>query len=252
MITTRLLKSSVRSFMLPLIAAGLGVAGSIAGSIIDGDERKSANESNQALQREFAQNGIRWKVADAKAAGVHPLYALGAQTHMASPSFVGSDVGRDVARMGQDISRAVSATQSEEERTLSRLTLERAGLENELLRSRIARENSAQVGPGVPIGHVIPQPLKPTFTDSNPGVTVGEVPDVTYGRTAGGTLVPLPSSNTKELIEDNIFQEAMHFFRNNILPPTLYPPLDQTKGEDVTWIPGFGWVPGRKFKYSGR
>lgn len=30
-----------------------------------------------AIQREFAQQGIRWKVEDAKAAGLHPLYALG-------------------------------------------------------------------------------------------------------------------------------------------------------------------------------
>lgn len=32
--------------------------------------------TNAALQREFAQNGIRWRVEDAKAAGLHPMYAL--------------------------------------------------------------------------------------------------------------------------------------------------------------------------------
>lgn len=37
--------------------------------------REQAN-SNAALQREFAQNGIRWRVEDAKAAGLHPMYAL--------------------------------------------------------------------------------------------------------------------------------------------------------------------------------
>src|SRR5690554_6285377 len=44
---------------------------------------ESANEANIALQREslefqrqMAQHGIQWKVADAANAGLHPLYAL--------------------------------------------------------------------------------------------------------------------------------------------------------------------------------
>lgn len=32
--------------------------------------------SNVALQREFAQHGVRWRVEDAKEAGLHPMYAL--------------------------------------------------------------------------------------------------------------------------------------------------------------------------------
>jgi hypothetical protein len=42
---------------------------------------RKANEANIALQREFAQKSIQWKTADAKAAGLHPLAALGAQTN---------------------------------------------------------------------------------------------------------------------------------------------------------------------------
>lgn len=34
---------------------------------------------NRALQKEFAQNSIQWKVNDAKQAGLHPLAAIGAQ-----------------------------------------------------------------------------------------------------------------------------------------------------------------------------
>jgi len=37
---------------------------------------REQGERNAALQREFAQHGIRWRVEDAKAAGLHPLYAL--------------------------------------------------------------------------------------------------------------------------------------------------------------------------------
>lgn len=37
----------------------------------------STSELDYARQKEFAQNSIQWRVADAKAAGLHPLYALG-------------------------------------------------------------------------------------------------------------------------------------------------------------------------------
>jgi len=77
-----------------------------------------ANESNADLQRSFAQQGIQWRVNDAKAAGLHPLYALGANISGASPSFtVGA--GPDYSSMGQNISRAVdAATSAEEDRAL--------------------------------------------------------------------------------------------------------------------------------------
>jgi hypothetical protein len=41
---------------------------------------KAANLANIKYQREFAQHGIRWKVQDAIAAGIHPYYAMGAPT----------------------------------------------------------------------------------------------------------------------------------------------------------------------------
>lgn len=58
-----------------------------------------ANKQNLALQKDFANNSIQWKVADARKAGIHPLYALGASTNM--PTFKISGQGdnlRDMAR----------------------------------------------------------------------------------------------------------------------------------------------------------
>lgn len=86
---------------------------SFAGPIIGGfmadkaaDERQEANlahqaemnAANAALQREFAQKGIRWKVKDARKAGLHPLAVLGSQTIAAQPSYVAADPGE--ARTG--------------------------------------------------------------------------------------------------------------------------------------------------------
>lgn len=52
---------------------------------------ESAAEKNAKEQRRFARNGITWKVKDAKRAGVHPLFALGAQTASFTPSYQSPD-----------------------------------------------------------------------------------------------------------------------------------------------------------------
>lgn len=83
-----------------------------------------ANEAreNRKAQEEFAKFGIRWRVEDAKAAGLHPLYALGAQTPSFSPVY--SNVGEQVSDMGQNISRAVAAQSNPAEKEVQRLQLE--------------------------------------------------------------------------------------------------------------------------------
>ncbi|WNK13800.1 MAG: DNA pilot protein [Microvirus sp.] len=105
------------------------------------------------MQKDFAQHGIAWKVRDAKAAGVHPLYALGANTMSFSPVGVGG-AGNNIADMGADIARAVDAGASQPERNarLSQLTTDRVSLENDLLRLQILEANKQVAGspPAVP------------------------------------------------------------------------------------------------------
>lgn len=55
-------------------------------------------KKNANLQRQFAKMGIRWRVADAKAAGLHPLAALGSSGASGSPITVGMpDSGQGVS-----------------------------------------------------------------------------------------------------------------------------------------------------------
>lgn len=81
-------------------------------------------------QKEFAQMGIQWKVADAKAAGLHPLYALGAMPSnyspamMQSPSEPSSGIGESMADAGQSISRAMMATQTNQEKQMQQMALD--------------------------------------------------------------------------------------------------------------------------------
>ena len=56
------------SFLGGLVSGGLGLIGGILGN----RAAKDMAEDNVAYQREFAQNGIRWRAEDARAAGLHP------------------------------------------------------------------------------------------------------------------------------------------------------------------------------------
>lgn len=123
-----------------IISAGANILGGLFGQ----QKRDEGKEREIALQREFAQNGVRWRVEDAQRAGIHPLAALGATGASYSPVGVGdNDFAAVGASVGQDISRAVDSTRTAGEKQgvlgvkMAELSLERASLENELLRAQI-------------------------------------------------------------------------------------------------------------------
>lgn len=117
---------------------------SLVGGLFGNAQKQQGQEREIELQKEFAQQGLRWKVADAKAAGIHPLAALGATGASYSPVGLGdNDLSAVGSAVGQDISRAVDATRTQPERMgavgakMEALGLERASLENDLLRAQI-------------------------------------------------------------------------------------------------------------------
>lgn len=133
------------------IASGIG---SIIGSNNSAASAEAINQANYEHQKEFAQNGIRWKVADAKAAGLHPLAALGAQTSGYTPSAVVGDAPdfsflRDI---GQDVGRAIDAKSTAAERAANKakidqgtdLELEGKALDNDYKRALIRGETQDQ------------------------------------------------------------------------------------------------------------
>jgi len=91
--------------------------GSLIGLGVNADQ----GSKNRYLQKEFAQKGIQWKVQDAKAAGIHPLYALGAQTHSFTPVGVG-DAASTLGDVGQNIDRAINAASTDAERKAKEAT----------------------------------------------------------------------------------------------------------------------------------
>lgn len=252
----------------PLVAAaGIGAAASIFGGLLGSSSQKRTNAANLAnaqldrdYQKEFAQQGIQWRVKDAQDAGIHPLYSLGASIPTFSPVSTNltapTGLARGVSSAGQDISRAVAATSSETQRYTSArmadLAIQRGQLENELLRLQIRRQAS-QIGPAFPVpsasaGLTIPgqgdssriKDLAQERTTPHPDAMhsePGAIVDVGWAKTAGGGYAPVPSENVKERIEDQIGPEMAWMLRNygpKKTPPPFKPP------------PGMSW----KFSYS--
>lgn len=232
--------------MDPIIGGALiGGAASLTGGLMGRDAHKDAAAqnaaqaaANMAMQREFAQHGIRWKVEDAKAAGIHPLYALGANTPSFSPVSLGAvpdnSMPSAMADIGQNISRAVSATRTGAEKQIAEINLAsaRANLDGQLIDNQIKQRQLSQMGTGAPSfpgsTNFIPgqgnsglQVIKPSErTSSEPGrlaQEAGWVPDVGYARTDTG-FTTVPSKDVKERIEDQLIPELMWSFRNNLMP----------------------------------
>lgn len=241
----------------------LAALGTLAGSVASGLFGRSQQKANLKAQKEFAQHGIRWKVEDAKAAGLHPLAALGAQTHSFSPTVVGDNF----AQAGQEIGRAIDSTRTHSERkdangVLGKLAIERAGLENDLLRSQIAKNNQAGQPPARPsiderymgidgqggaAKLIAPKPMEQTPTDPKRlGQEPGSVVDVGWAKSPNGKYYPVPSKDAKDRIEDNLIPETMWSLRN-FWPGASKPPFEAPPGKYWT---GNAYI-GYRLKHGG-
>ncbi|UPW41890.1 DNA pilot protein [Dipodfec virus RodF1_85] len=142
--------------------AGAAISGgaSLVGGMMNATMSKTIAREQMRQQKEFAQNGIQWRVEDAKKAGLHPLYAIGAQGASYTPvSQDSSSLGNAVADAGQYLGRAIdgsldNATRKaieqenlEYARTIRELTQMKAGAEVmnlELQNRRLKLDNDAQ------------------------------------------------------------------------------------------------------------
>jgi len=239
--------------MIEAIASSLG---SIASGIFGASSAKKAAKQQYQQQKEFAQNGIQWKVDDAKKAGIHPLYALGANTVSYAPVSVGNtNPLSGLAEAGQDISRAVDATRPASAKldaitsTQQALATERMGLENELLRSQIAKTRQESNPPLPTAGDrmlvegqgnsplVKTNPMSRQSTGTAPSQEAGAVSEMGYLRTPTG-WAPVQSKDSKDRTEDDVAAELAWAIRNRLLPSVgvqHQPPADVKLGPDEFW-----------------
>lgn len=231
-----------------------GAVGSFAGGLLD---REDSNDSAQARfdrdaglsaqqrqqeyerQKEFAQMGIRWRAADASAAGLHPLAAIGGGGSSYSPTVVMpnsqvvepqdhfSDFSDSLKAMGQNTTRAEVATQNPFEREMQVLALRRSELQNQLIEGQIAAQWASVMGqPGNPAGPaaagpttgVVVSPVRSPMTvpralvqiepskgvsasRNSAGVEAARTPFTKEYELGHGSRVRLPSQGASEALE---------------------------------------------------
>lgn len=256
----------------PIIGAGISAGGSLLGGLLGNSAAAAANAQNMQFgreqlqfQRDLAQQGIRWKVADAQAAGIHPLFAIGAPPFSAAPISVGGggDSYEFLGRMGQDVSRAVQAALTPEERVnenvakMEQLKLDNAALQNQLLASQIAKLN-AQMGPPLPTAPVGSSPVAiagagnfeakpPEVLNPHPssvGAQAGPPqPSIEWTRTPTGYASQPPKSGKQE-DEFGAPLMAEWLYRNRLQPmlgaQSMAPPMERVR-RDYPGATGVYW-----------
>lgn len=258
-------------------AAGLNYLGEDAASDAYRDNRDASVAwereqiaRNYQTQKEFAQYGVRWRVEDARAAGIHPLAALGYQgpsysasvgnPYSGGPDYSGANY---INNMGQDISRAIMAKATASERAAAaaaqstydglqlenmRLQNEGLSLENQLRTRKLANLAGPGLPPPMPVtegsGAVSTVPFENTTRDpKNPAADAGTFSDYSWVETDGG-FVRLPSNQAKQAMEDNLVNETMWMIRNQIAP--IFggtPPPDRYLKKGYEWYKSglFSW-----------
>lgn len=109
----------------PFVGATAAAGSDLISGALDRRSQESINAENIAYQKEFAQNGIQWRVKDAQAAGVSPLFALGASGATFSPSSVALNYD-DVSRAGGRFARAAEVMASQKNSDLIQAQIDEA------------------------------------------------------------------------------------------------------------------------------
>lgn len=226
---------------VPAIAEGIG---SLLGfGQASKAERRAAKlaQAQFQFQQDMAKNSVQWRVADAKAAGIHPLAALGIMPSSFAPVSMGGDGGAShLADLGQNIGRAVGAYQSSRERAkqvaveaaeaarrrkMEDLEFEQRYRANEIDiavgAAQLARLNAPGSAPPLNVGPGVVS-VRPARTTSpapgNLGREAGAIRDYGYTNTDEGGLAIVPSFDVHERIEDNMLQQFGWALRNQVAP----------------------------------
>lgn len=254
--------------MDPLTASvAIGAGSALLGGHISSRESRRANEMNVRQQERFAKHGIRWKVEDAKRAGVSPEFALGAPGASFTPTSTASSRGDMIADAGQNIARSVLATEDKATRELDAKmkaeTLRGMQLNNDILTTQLTSINRPGNPPfpsggpsvtqgGISSGVYSDVPLERTGQSRSARHSEGaSIPSVGWAETADGGLRPVPSQDIKNRIEDQIVPETIWALQHQIAPnfgAGPRPPKEALKHPSHHW----SWSHSRQAWYSRR
>lgn len=195
-------KDVIKSVASPIVSGVFGLGSSILGG-------RTASD-NTRYQKEFAQNSISWRVADARRAGINPLYALGAPAVSYQSQPIG-DYG--LGKFGQDLGRAAGNYFNPKDKTLQNLQKQnlQAEIQTRTLNNRILERQLNSAGkpvslPGPHGGVNVSDQAVVTVPDQRvaskqTGVSAGDKPLHGDFIRKDGSLRRLPSRDASESLE---------------------------------------------------
>lgn len=216
------------------ILSGASALGGLfgGGGLSDRKSMALQYEYQTRANKEVLQNQLQWKTQDAKAAGIHPLYAIGAPSVSFSPSFsgIGSGGGDSamsrISQAGQGISRAVNAYADgpmrrrimEQEVEMNDINIKDAQVRLAKNASDLAiTQSGATPGLNGPFTSFVPS--ENTHTRRFDSATEANKPAPAtkefYNR--DGSITVWPSKDAKAATEDSMY-EWEHAYRNRFVP----------------------------------
>lgn len=252
------------------IGPAIAGVGSLIGGLFGKSSADKANKMSHQLaqqqmhiQQEAMHHGIRWRAEDAKRAGIHPVYALGAGAPTYSPvsTNFSAPSGDAFARAGQNFGRAIDAGLNAPQRQKMReyhaqvmqKKLTNMDLQNEMLKSQIQRMNQAGqaiarpsfsgsrgAAGKLPAGQgalVIDQPLKRTASKDGV-IEPGRVVSGGFLKTKTG-YTPVKSKDAAERLEDDFVGNLVHAARRYVGPVFGIgkKPFKAPAGKEWIWHP---------------
>lgn len=212
-----------------IISAGASILGGILGD-------KNAKRQ-EALQREFAQNALQWKAADAEKAGISKIFAMGAPTTSYSPVSVGG-LGDGIAAAGKTLGAGIEGQLGKHSTTSGKVTgiqqamanvqLEGAKLDNDIKRAELASKVAIATQPGAggvmdhgvsvgPGGAVLKKEIAPAGYGSG-AKSWGVSPEIDMYQSPRGFISPEVPQALGEAQESQPMSAALWFLRNKIMP----------------------------------
>lgn len=215
--------------MDPIIGGALiGVGGSLIGGLMGQEgarEQAEVAERNNArnieMQKEFAKNGLTWKIEDAKKHGISPLAAIGSQSansfQPTSTTAINTKehMGSAIANSGQDLGKAFVQSQHRQD-----LLNQQQGTELDLkikeAQYGLILAQTQALGPRTPTNPAI-NPNLDKYATKSPEATITWYPQ------PNGRIMALPSKEATEALENDVpasmsfqSQRALGAFNPNV------------------------------------
>lgn len=142
---------------VPGIGTAIGAGVGLLGGVLSNMSSERQTDRGYSFQERAAKEGIQWKVEDAKRAGIHPLYAMGAPSFSMQPIVTQDNIGPSIREMGQSIQDASRNTLSEQQKAMQFMEyqvaasqVKRNDAEAELFRTQAAKNlqgNGSNINP---------------------------------------------------------------------------------------------------------